>query len=290
MNNNFSLIDFMADYSSDDDCLQCLFNIKYASSKICPKCENKFIYKRVKGRKSYQCSLCGHQIYPMKESLFEKTTTKLSKWFYVFYLISTSEKTLTSKDIERQLEVCYKTAHRMQKLIRRLYVTHTSKLKGEIEIREIKFFKKSARWSKYNKSYKEKKGFILFVLQRNGICLPIYLQQYKKELIRDVIYQYVEPQSIIYSSTWKFYELLGDKFKHKTFDPKNREYTRGEVHTNNLNSLISKLTKNMKIHKHIDEKYLINYCNEIVFKYNYSDLSTREIFNKIIYNSVSLFD
>lgn len=64
------------------------------------------------------CCMNGHHFSVFKNSIFEKTTTPMYKWFWAIYLFSVSRNGVAAKELERQLDVTYKTAHRMAKQIR----------------------------------------------------------------------------------------------------------------------------------------------------------------------------
>ena len=72
------------------------------------------------GRTAYACDHCGHHIYPLTGSVFAKSTTSLKTWFYVIYLMGSTNSSLSAKRIQRETGVTYKTAWRTLRQIRRL--------------------------------------------------------------------------------------------------------------------------------------------------------------------------
>jgi Mn-dependent DtxR family transcriptional regulator len=54
----------------------------------------------------------------MKGTIFEKSTTSLELWFYAIYLLTSTHCAISAKQLERELGVGYKTAHRMIKRLR----------------------------------------------------------------------------------------------------------------------------------------------------------------------------
>lgn len=114
----YTIKDTRADFPDDDACLQQIFDSRYGELKACPSCGVvNAKYYRVKKRRSYSCKECRHQTYPLAGTIFEKTTTPLPDWFHAMYLFSDSKNGVSAKEIERQVGVSYKTAHRMAKLI-----------------------------------------------------------------------------------------------------------------------------------------------------------------------------
>jgi len=118
----FTINEFRATYPDDGACLDKIYQLRY-NGLICPKCESDKAFHRVKGRRSYQCPSCGFQIYPTQGTIFEKTTTPLTHWFYAIYLQTTTRNGVAAKELERQLNICYKTALRMAHQIKILMGT-----------------------------------------------------------------------------------------------------------------------------------------------------------------------
>jgi transposase len=118
---DFSLVEFMREYPDDAACLDKLWRDKHAPDghhAHCPKCERERKFHRTKTRASYTCDSCGHHVHPMAGTIFEKSTTSLQLWFYALYLVASTRCGISAKQLERELGVTYKTAHRMMKRIR----------------------------------------------------------------------------------------------------------------------------------------------------------------------------
>ncbi|MEP6467183.1 MAG: IS1595 family transposase, partial [Parafilimonas sp.] len=126
----FTIKEFREMYPNEDACLHKIFELRF-TGLICPKCESDNTFTRVKDRRSYQCPSCGFQLYPCKDTVFEKTTTPLTYWFYAIFLQTTTRNGVAAKELERQLSVCYKTALRMNHQIKILMADkHLGKLTG----------------------------------------------------------------------------------------------------------------------------------------------------------------
>jgi transposase len=110
--NKFTITQFRAAYPDNDACLNKLFELRYRNL-ICPVCESDKAFTKVKNRRPYQYPSCSFQIYPTQGTVFEKSTTPLTHWFYAIFLQTTTRNGVAAKELERQLNVCYKTALRM---------------------------------------------------------------------------------------------------------------------------------------------------------------------------------
>lgn len=78
----------------------------------CLKCGVTRKHYRVSGRKAYACNHCGRHIYPLAETIFSKSTTPLRTWFYILYLLLSTDGRLSARQIQRETGVTYKTAWR----------------------------------------------------------------------------------------------------------------------------------------------------------------------------------
>src|ERR1700744_127809 len=76
-------------------------------------------------------------VSPMAGTIFEKTTTPLSLWFYAMYLMSATRCGISAKQIQRETGVTYKTAWRMFKQIRSLMSDEISLEGPTVEIDEM---------------------------------------------------------------------------------------------------------------------------------------------------------
>src|SRR3954467_11955635 len=118
---DYSLVEFMQAYPDDAACLDRLWRGEHAPGRHhhpCAPCERERKFHRTKTRASYTCDTCGLHIHPMKGTIFEKSTTSLQLWFYAMYLMASTRCGISAKQMERELGVTYKTAHRMMKRIR----------------------------------------------------------------------------------------------------------------------------------------------------------------------------
>ncbi len=130
----FTFKNFLEMFPNDDVCLDYIRYKKYPERIDCPECGKNALFHRVKGRKSYACDFCGYQISPTAGTIFHKSRTSLTTWFYVIYLVAQTRGGISAKQIERETGVTYKTAWRMCKLVRESLEEDYSPFGGEVEI------------------------------------------------------------------------------------------------------------------------------------------------------------
>ena len=135
----FTIKDFQQMFPDDDSCLDWLRHRRYPEIIECGGCSRKAKYYRIKARKVYGCEFCGHQISPTAGTVFHKSRTSLTTWFYTIYLMAQTRGGISAKQIERETGVTYKTAWRMFNQIRKMLDEDVDPMNGEVEIDEAYF-------------------------------------------------------------------------------------------------------------------------------------------------------
>jgi transposase len=136
---DYSLMEFMGMFPNDAACLEQLWRDRFApdgSHAYCTRCERERKFHRTKTRASYTCDTCGLHVHPQKGTIFERSSTSLYLWFYAMYLMASTRCGISAKQLERELGVTYKQAHKMMKRIRTLMGDDGEPLSGDVEIDE----------------------------------------------------------------------------------------------------------------------------------------------------------
>ena len=130
---------FFAQFPNDETCLDHLFRVRFGQGHECPKCKRSAKWYRLASEQAYSCQWCGHHIHPMVGSIFEKSRTPLQLWFYAIYLFTASRHGVRAKELQRQLGVTYKCAHRMGTMIRKhmAAVVGNAPIGGEGQVVEV---------------------------------------------------------------------------------------------------------------------------------------------------------
>lgn len=126
--------DFDKEFPTDDGCLEWIKNYLWPDGIHCPECEDITKHHKVTGRQCYACDYCGHQVYPLANTIFRKSATPLRTWFQVIYRMASTRCGISAKQIQRETGVTYKTAWRMFKQIRTLFNENFQHLTGQVEV------------------------------------------------------------------------------------------------------------------------------------------------------------
>ncbi len=227
----YTVTQFRKDFPNEDVCLQTIFENRFGNVRDCPKCavvDTKFY--RVKGRKCYACMHCGYQLHPLAQTIFHKSETPLTSWFYAIYLFSASKNGVAAKELERHLGVTYKTAHRMCRQIRKLMADGGDPLNGEVEIDETYIGGRRKMAHKFSN-----KSVVFGMVERDGFAKTKHVKTNGSRVLLPVIVKGISSGATIHSDEYKAYKVLPSHgYSHTTVNHSKLEYVRGAAHTNTI--------------------------------------------------------
>lgn len=208
---------FQDRFPTEDSCLDHLFQMRFGTDFDCPGCAREAKFSRVKGRRSYQCQWCAHQVYPTANTPFDRTRTPLRDWFFVMFQFCASRNGVAAKEVERQLGVTYKTAWRMCHMIREHMgqVDGFGPLGGCGEIVEIDETIVGGSVSGRGNGYMGNKTVVVGMKERGGKLAMRVVESRTKGPMEALINASILPGTTISSDEFGSYRFLGSKgFRH----------------------------------------------------------------------------
>src|SRR3974390_1586932 len=112
---------FQEEFPNDAACLAKVMEIRYGGD-VAPGevCQRQTKHHPMSKRRAYACQECGNHIYPCAGTIFHKSRTNLTHWFFAMYLMTSTRHGVAAKELERQVGVTYKCAWRMAHELRKL--------------------------------------------------------------------------------------------------------------------------------------------------------------------------
>jgi transposase len=114
-----SVEEFFERFPTDDACLNHLLELRLGPRPRCPRCGKAATFRKRANHTAHDCASCGYSIDPMAGTPFARSDTPLLKWFYAMYLFAATRQGVPTKELQRQLDVPYKTAWRIGHRLRR---------------------------------------------------------------------------------------------------------------------------------------------------------------------------
>ena len=275
---DYSLIEFMRQYPDDAACLDALWRKRFAPDghhAQCPRCERERKFHRTKTRASYTCDTCGLHVHPMKGTIFEKSTTALHLWFYAMYLMASTRCGISAKQLERELGVTYKTAHRMMKRIRMELMNDLDgdPLSGDVEIDETSWGGKPRRTHATRSEaamFREAKPTVLGMVERGGKVRARVIPSRRGPALSREVLANVNPASMIFTDDWQAYKPLRREYlDHRVINHSAGIYVDGDTHTNTIEGFFGNLKTGMRgAYKKVSPRYLQSYLDEFTWRYN----------------------
>jgi transposase len=273
----FSVREFFERFPTEEACLDHLMELRYGLRHPCDKCLHLSTFHRLADRPAYTCAHCGHNVHPMAGTIFQDTRTPLRMWFYAIYLFVTTRHGVSGKELQRQLGVTYKTAYRMGMQIRKLMEAADlgGLLTGHIEIDEAYIGGRRSGGKRGRGA--PGKTIVMVMVERGGRMTAQVIPDVRKETLRDVVLDNIEPGAVVSTDELMSYGLLtGDSYTHGAVKHAAKEWSwydwrTGETfHTNSVEGFWRLFKASVRsTHIHISEKRMAAYLAEFCYRSNH---------------------
>ena len=264
-----NILSLMMDFDTDAECRAYLEELRWPNGVECPRCQSKKI-SRLKARKVFDCDVCRYQFSATAGTIFHDSHLPLPKWFMAIFLISESKKGMSALQLKRLLKVSYKTAwylcHRIREAMR---TDNPEPMTGTVEADETYIGGRRAYGAGNSRLTR---AAVLAIVERGG---NIRLQ--KCETIapnRKSMHGFVKkhapnPKRIMTDEHLGYKGLEDADTTHETVTHSKKEYVRGDVHTNTVESAFGLFKRSLVGSFHqVSVKHLDRYLQEFEFRYN----------------------
>lgn len=276
----FSVREFFAEFPTDDACLERVMQVRYGLRHTCQACGTvDATFHKLADRRAYSCAHCGDHLYPCAGTIFQDSRTSLQVWFYAIYLFVATRHGVSGKELQRQLGVTYKCAYRIGMQIRKLTAKADgfTMLQGHVELDEAYV---GGRHPGKRGRGAAGKTIVMGLKERGGRMIANVIPDVKKETLRQVVKQTVEPGSIVSTDELMSYGLLApDGYKHGTVKHGEKEWQYYDYrhdawhHTNSVESFWKLFKASVRsTHIHVSAKWMDAYLGEFSFRSNHREM------------------
>src|SRR5579862_9401597 len=259
-----SLIDIEQAFGTEEKCLAYIEAMRWPEGVGCLKCGSlkvsKFITNettrerknrkgvieevRVPARRLYQCNNegCRHQFSATSQTIFDKTHLPLTTWFKAIGLLCNAKKSISAKQMERDLGVNYRTAWHLDHRIREAMDSASGIFGGVVEV-DATFV--GGKYDPRRKRAPYDKQAVAGIIQRGGEAGHSKVKAFPVEkevstvmtrVVRDNVAVDAE---VMTDEHGAYMRLKKDGWKHEIVVHSKEEWTRGKVHTQGIENFWS---------------------------------------------------
>src|SRR5271166_3289717 len=129
--------EFRSRFGDEVLCGEHLTAQRWPNGFVCPRCGGRS-RGYMASRRVHECVECGYQSSVTAGTIFHKTRTPLTSWFWAIYRMSQDKKGISALQLSKEIGVSYPTAWLMQHKIRKAMADRDQgyQLKGLIEVDE----------------------------------------------------------------------------------------------------------------------------------------------------------
>jgi len=255
---------------------QYLEKIRWPDGPTCPRCQQQEIAAVSGGRTGlYNCRRCRRQFTVTVGTIFEGSHIPLVKWVQAFHWVSSSKKGISALQLSRMLGITYKSAWHMAHRIR--YVMHpprnAAKLSQTVEVDETYVGGKS----RYPGRATKQKAPVVAVVQRQGPARAMPVESVSGVSLLKAVQDTVQPTAKLITDEFSSYKTLDYVYRgRESVKHSAKEWARGSVHTNTVESFFALLKRGiMGSYHHVSRKHLSRYCDEFAFRWSQRHVDDR---------------
>lgn len=299
-----TFFDFMTKFPTEQSCIEHYLKIRYPKGVHCNHCGSPKVYQRNNKPKLFNCPNCMNTFSPFKDTIFEKSSTDLRKWFFAIHLFLNGKKGISALQLQREIGVTYKTAWRMLQQIRKAMgnAEHEEFYNTIIEMDETYVGGKPRKDNDHDDDNKPNstrgrgtsKTPVVGVVDRlnKTVYAKVAMPNSKGQKLTfnqllDVLNTVAKPNSTNVIVTDEFHSyrpLKRNKYFHLRVDHTKAFSDHDGTHTNTIESFWAILKRGVYgIYHHVSVKYMQRYVDEFCFRYNNRDTN---MFDMVLAQSV----
>lgn len=266
--------EFLAQFKSEDDCWDYIFQMRWPDGYICSKCKsNKYWLTQ---EKIIHCSSCGYETAVTRGTIFHKTRKPLLLWFHIMWWVVAQRTGASANNLKDFMGFgSYETAWVwLQKLRRAMVRTQRDKLRGEVEVDETFIGGREIGGGKQGRGA-ETKVLVVVATECKGKQIGRVRFQCIPDATTESLSQFVETNiekgSKVITDGWTGYSFLSQsnnyKYEQKVIAGSGKEAHELLPHVHMVDSLVKRWI-NGTHQGNISPKHLPYYLDEFAFRFN----------------------
>ena len=267
---SLTLVDVIDRYGDDKKCRQALETIRWPNGVDCPRCCGQDLLD-MPDYDLWLCKPCSYQFSVTSGTIMHDSHLPLRKWFLAIYLMCESKKGMSALQIQRTLDVAYRTAwylcHRIREAMGNDELEGPT-LFGIVEVDEtLVGGKRRGR----GRGYRGNKTWVAGAIQRGGQVRLARIPNIRKKTLHKFVASTIrdEAEAIYTDELSSYIGIEDDDTIHRTVNHSAEEWVVGDVHTNSIEGVWSLFKRSIMgaFHK-VSTKHLDRYLEELEWRFN----------------------
>jgi len=246
----------------------------WPNGPVCPHCGTVGKASRSKGKTTrpglWNCRACRKPFTVRIGSVFESSHVAMRIWLQAIYLVCSSKKGISTRQLQRTLGGSMKTAwflgHRIREMMKDSGGTDPLGGGGAIVEADETFITRSPKTRKPKDAPPRETRQVLSLVERGG---PIRSQFLDHRTVRQALLGELAPDVQLRTDSSVNYRKIMPHGQHEAVDHSKGEWVRGDAHTNTLEGFFSVFKRGLiGVYQHIDVKHVDRYLAEFDFRFN----------------------
>jgi transposase-like protein len=275
---------FNAPHLQDHDkAREYLETLRWDGEPVCSRCGTVGGHYATKKSGVWRCHSkeCRKDFSVTTGTVMESSHIKLHIWLQALALMTASKKGMSAHQLHRQLGVTYKSAwflaHRIREAMRTGGLTPMGGAGKIVEADETYFGKpaeprvsKQRQGRPYKNTRARNSRPVLALVERGGSVRTFHVPVADAANVAQIVRDNIKRETRLQTDESKLYVRVGEEFAaHETVNHSAKEYARGDVTTNTVETYFSVFKRGMRgTYQHCGEKHLHRYLAEFDFRYN----------------------
>tara|TARA_R110002072_G_scaffold4245_4_gene29978 strand:+ start:304 stop:1305 length:1002 start_codon:yes stop_codon:yes gene_type:complete len=289
--------------ASEQHAVEFLEKQRWGDTPCCPRCGSVDVYQMKDSKTGerqvnhrWMCRDCKKakstcQYSVRTGTVFEDSRIELRHWCFGFWRASTSKKGVSALEIHRQTGISYKSCLFMLNRIRFAMSDSApapiGEDKGIVEVDETYVGGKPRHPNKHTvgprldgrKTWHKKKQAVLAMVERGGSVKTFPVANVTAKNVQKVMRENIHQSARIATDESHAYNKCDEHFTsgHRTVNHSEKEYVRGQIHTNTIEGFFSGVKRSLNgIYHSVSKEHLHRYMSEYEFRYNYRHMEDGE--------------
>lgn len=251
----------------------------WPSGPVCRHCGETARIGRLKGKTTrpglYKCYACRKPFTVRMGTVFESSHVPLRIWLQAIYLMCSSKKGISTRQLQRTFGGSLKTAwflgHRIREAMTVLGMPDVGPLGGANQVVEADETYVGGK-ARNRKNRIPPKDVVLSLVERGGRVRSFHVPNVTAATLTPVITAQVDRATYLMTDESPTYPAIGSKFAgHGTVNHSAEEYVRAYFwHTNTVENYFSIFKRGVfGCYFHVSQTHLHRYAAEFDFRYNH---------------------